>query len=166
MRLGWIIAAVVLAVGPSHSAWAESAQVNERFVKVYGPSAPPVGYRAFCDRHPAHCLLSVRKSRTHLTPARWDDLETINLIVNRTVAPVSDQKLYGHTEHWTYPERRGDCEDYVLLKRRMLMQRGWPASALLITVVRDEFGGGHAILTARTTSGDFILDNRLDEVVA
>ncbi|MGI9406916.1 MAG: transglutaminase-like cysteine peptidase, partial [Hyphomicrobiaceae bacterium] len=57
-------------------------------------------------------------------------------------------------------------EDYVLLKRRMLMQRGWPASALLITVVRDEFGDGHAILTARTTSGDFILDNRLDEVVA
>jgi hypothetical protein len=59
---------------------------------------------------------------------------------------------------------RGDCEDYALLKRQVLMQRGWPASALLITVVRDEKNDGHAILTARTAKGDFILDNKFDEV--
>ena len=53
----------------------------------------------------------------------------------------------------------------TVLKRRMLMQRGWPASALLITVVRDELGEGHAVLTVRTTSGDLVMDNRLDDVV-
>jgi predicted transglutaminase-like cysteine proteinase len=52
----------------------------------------------------------------------------------------------------------------VLLKRKRLMALGWPASALLITVVRDERGDGHAILTARTQQGDFILDNKTDEI--
>jgi predicted transglutaminase-like cysteine proteinase len=68
---------------------------------------------------------------------------------------------FGVIERWTYPDLgMGDCEDYVLLKRRKLMELGWPQSALLITVVRDENGEGHAILTVRTTRGDYILDNR------
>jgi predicted transglutaminase-like cysteine proteinase len=44
------------------------------------------------------------------------------------------------------------------------MERGWPASSLLMTVVRDEKNEGHAILTARTTQGDFVLDNKNEEV--
>ncbi|MGD0025174.1 MAG: transglutaminase-like cysteine peptidase, partial [Xanthobacteraceae bacterium] len=59
----------------------------------------------------------------------------------------------------------GDCEDYVLLKRRMLMQAGWPREALLITVVRDLHGDGHAILTVKTDKGEFILDNQRDEIL-
>jgi predicted transglutaminase-like cysteine proteinase len=51
-----------------------------------------------------------------------------------------------------------------LLKRQRLMQAGWPASALLVTVVMDEKNEGHAVLTARTAHGDFILDNKTDEV--
>ena len=51
---------------------------------------------------------------------------------------MTDLDLYGRIEHWTYPAAMGDCEDYVLLKRRLLRERGWPSSALLITVVRDE----------------------------
>ena len=73
-------------------------------------------------------------------------------------------EIYGQTEYWTIPTTRGDCEDYALLKRKRLMARGWPASALLMTVVRDEKGEGHAVLTARTVQGDFILDNKVDEV--
>ncbi len=166
MRLGWIIAVFVLVVMPCGMAIAGTQVVNERFLTVYGPAQAPIGYRAFCDRHRLDCVLPTRKAHIDLTAKRWDDLETINMIVNRTVKPVSDSDLYGSIEVWTYPSNAGDCEDYVLLKRRMLMQRGWPASALLITVVRDEAGGGHAVLTVRTTSGDLILDNRLDDVVA
>jgi predicted transglutaminase-like cysteine proteinase len=33
-----------------------------------------------------------------------------------------------------------------------------------MTVVRDDKGEGHAVLTARTVQGDFILDNKVDEV--
>lgn len=166
MRLGWIIAVFVLVVMPCGAAMADDHPVNERFLTVYGPTHAPIGYRAFCDRHRLDCVLPTRKARMHLTAKRWDDLETINLIVNRTIKPVSDQDLYGSVEVWTYPSNAGDCEDYVLLKRQMLMKRGWPASALLITVVRDESGGGHAVLMVRTTSGDLVLDNRLDDVVA
>jgi predicted transglutaminase-like cysteine proteinase len=35
----------------------------------------------------------------------------------------------------------------------------------LITVVRDEFNEGHAVLTARTDDGDFILDNKTSRIV-
>ena len=59
---------------------------------------------------------------------------------------------------------KGDCEDYALLKRHMLMQRGWPSGALLITVVMDENREGHAVLTARMQAGDLILDNRSKEI--
>jgi hypothetical protein len=49
---------------------------------------------------------------------------------------------------WSYPDDGyGDCEDYVLLKRRMLTQSGWPREALLVTVVRNEKDEGHAVLT-------------------
>jgi len=166
MRLGWAIVLFVLVVMPASTAMSDSRHANDRFLTVYGPATAPFGYRAFCDRHRLDCVLPSQRKRIDLTSQRWDDLETINLIVNRTVTPISDADLYGSAEVWAYPGRAGDCEDYVLLKRRMLMKRGWPASALLITVVRDEFGEGHAVLTARTTSGDLILDNRLDDVVA
>jgi len=46
----------------------------------------------------------------------------------------------------------------------MLIARGWPVSSLLLTVVRDEKGDGHAVLTARTLQGDFILDNKFEDI--
>ena len=57
----------------------------------------------------------------------------------------------------------GDCEDYVLLKRRMLIQSGWPREALLVTVVRNERDEGHAVLTVTSDKGDYILDMRTRE---
>jgi predicted transglutaminase-like cysteine proteinase len=53
----------------------------------------------------------------------------------------------------------------VLLKRRMLMQAGWPREALLVTVVRDKKGEGHAVLTVKTNRGDYILDNQVEDIL-
>ena len=53
----------------------------------------------------------------------------------------------------------------MLLKRRMLMQAGWPREALLITVVRDKKGDGHAVLTVKTDKGEFILDNQDEQIL-
>src|SRR5262249_19711004 len=39
------------------------------------------------------------------------------------------------------------------------------APALLITVVRDEQGDGHAVLTVKTDKGEFILDNQNEDVL-
>ena len=71
---------------------------------------------------------------------------------------MDDFKIYGKNEVWAYPKDVGDCEDYVLEKRRHLTREGLSISNLLITVVRKD-GQGHAVLTVRTDRGDFILDN-------
>ncbi|NMD08116.1 MAG: transglutaminase-like cysteine peptidase, partial [Phyllobacteriaceae bacterium] len=68
-------------------------------------------------------------------------------------------------EFWTYPVTAGDCEDYLLLKKRELQASGIPASDLLITVVLDERGEGHAVLTIASDAGDYVLDNRRDDIL-
>jgi predicted transglutaminase-like cysteine proteinase len=68
-------------------------------------------------------------------------------------------------ERWSYPDDGyGDCEDYALLKRRMLIESGWPREALLLTVVRGE-REGHAVLTVTTDKGDYVLDNINSDVL-
>jgi predicted transglutaminase-like cysteine proteinase len=135
------------------------------FMRVYGPTLPPFGFVSFCERHRSECVQGpLEEARIELTPARLDELDHVNRSVNRLIEPATDQEIYGVPEYWAIPMTRGDCEDYALLKRQVLMSRGWPASALLMTVVRDEKGEGHAILTARTAKGDYILDNKVDDL--
>ena len=101
-----------------------------------------------------------------LTPKAWSDMVKVNAWANDNITPITDLEHWGVVEQWDYPDDgKGDCEDYVLLKRRMLMQAGWPREALLITVVRDKKGDGHAVLTVKTNHGEFILDNQEAEVL-
>lgn len=135
------------------------------FMRVYGPVQPPYGYVRFCEAKPDECSAAGGEERRfYPSPARLSELDEINREINRAIEPATDEEIYGMSEYWTLPGRRGDCEDYALLKRKILLQRGWPASALLLTVVRDEKGEGHAVLTARTALGDFLLDNKFDDV--
>jgi len=79
---------------------------------------------------------------------------------------LTDAALYEMSEYWTCPDGRGDCEDYVLLKRKLLLARGWPAETLLIGVALDRENLRHAVLIVATDKGDFVLDNQLSSVVA
>lgn len=163
-----ILVSVMLAYSASarESKWVDGQNTNSPFMRIYGQALPPIGHVSFCRMNEGECLSQdSRSGRIELTSRRRRDLRDINALVNQMVLPISDQALYGRLEHWTYPAGKGDCEDFVLLKRRMLLERGWPASALLITVVLDEKGEGHAILTARTADGDFILDNRDSKIL-
>jgi predicted transglutaminase-like cysteine proteinase len=137
------------------------------FIMSYAETLPPIGYVNFCRESPADCRPGRRfADRIQLTAAKLRLVETVNSEVNTTVQPITDLELYGKTEWWSYPmDNKGDCEDYVLLKRKMLIERGFPESALLITVVRDENNEGHAVLTVRTDQGDFILDNKRREIM-
>jgi predicted transglutaminase-like cysteine proteinase len=137
------------------------------FLQSFGETLPPIGYVNFCRERADECKPSRRfADRVQLTNAKFDELKAINVSVNDAVAPITDLDLYGKVEVWTYPVKEGDCEDYVLLKRRILIERGWPESTLLITVVRDENNEGHAVLTVRTDRGDYVLDNKQREVMA
>ena len=135
-------------------------------MEVFGSARAPIGYVQDCRQFPRECR-AVGRGRINmpLTPARWQELDAVNRDVNLAVIPVTDQELYGTPELWTYPNRYGDCEDYVLLKRLMLIRLGWAPESLLITVVWDENGEGHAILTVTTSEGDFVLDNRRDDIL-
>jgi len=133
---------------------------------VYGSTLPPIGYVNFCRTHKNECAeKSLKAEKVVLTDLRWRQLVEVNAYFNKRIQPVTDQDLYKVPELWTYPENQGDCEDYVLAKKKYLISLGWSPSSLLITVVRDEKGQGHAVLTATTNLGDYILDNQHEDVL-
>ena len=132
----------------------------------FGKTLPPVGYVKFCAENPDECLpKGGRVFRLAMSAERWKLVHQVNAYVNGKIAPVSDQDLYGEPEHWAYPTDAGDCEDYLLLKKRLLETLHFAPETLLITVVLDEKGEGHAVLTVATDDGDFVLDNRRNEVL-
>ena len=140
------------------------ALASRMAMKVNGFTNPPIGYQEFCRSQPAECSAVGADAATALSDRRWRDLQEVNTFVNRIVIPATDLDFYRVEERWALPETYGDCEDYVLLKRKWLIERGWPTSSLLITVVFDELGDGHAVLLARTSSGELVLDNKTDDV--
>lgn len=128
-------------------------------------TSQPIGHYEFCQSHRDECSVRSRSTAAvRLTEFGWATVRAINSSVNSSITPMTDQDLYGREEVWAYPTDAGDCEDFVLLKRAKLIQHGFSASDLLITVVRKPDGEGHAILTLRTSEGDYILDNLEDEV--
>lgn len=166
-----VLAGLAAALALSATALADPATVPRGqdyaspFMRVFGLTQPPYGFVQFCERVPQECTQGRQEEqRFHASRERLAELAAVNRAVNHEIEPVTDIELYGQTDYWTIPAARGDCEDYALMKRKRLMALGWPASALLMTVVRDEKGEGHAVLTARTLQGDFILDNKTDEI--
>ena len=156
-------AACTLALGGA----AAAASERPIYVSVGATARAPIGWVEFCNENPKECAVSATEPRdVVLTPKVWKDLVRVNKWVNDNIEPVTDMEHWGVVERWSYPDDgKGDCEDYVLLKRRMLIQAGWPRAALLITVVRDRKGDGHAVLTVKTDKGDFILDNQEEQVM-
>ncbi len=130
-------------------------------------TSAPIGFVRFCAGRPYECVpTGATLGAIHLSAQRRAELDQTNRAVNTAIAPATDLEHYGETERWTYPDDgRGDCEDYVLEKRRELLNEGWPASVLLITVVRDHNGDGHAVLTVVTDRGDLVLDNQEDAIL-
>ena len=146
---------------------ASAASDRALFISLGSSARVPVGWTEFCAEYAPECETKAVEARDVLLTAKaWKDLVRINDLVNDKIKPVTDLEHWGVAERWNYPDDGyGDCEDYVLLKRRMLMQAGWPRQALLITVVRDKQGDGHAVLTVKTDKGEFILDNQNEQVL-
>lgn len=128
-------------------------------------TSQPIGHYEFCQRLPAECAVRSKAAPApKLTQHGWQVLSTVNTKVNADVIAMTDQEIYGKEEYWAYPTDAGDCEDFVLEKRRQLLAKGFSAADLLMTVVRKPDGEGHAVLTVRTSEGDFILDNLSPDV--
>lgn len=153
--------ALVLAVSPLQAA------SDGKTLTEYGKARPPIGYVLFCKRGAEECQTTGGKfERVALTNDAWNEINQVNQFVNSAIKPASDLDTYHTPEYWAYPTTLGDCEDYVLLKKKLLVQLGFNADELLITVLLDEHGEGHAVLSILTKSADLILDNRRDEVLS
>jgi predicted transglutaminase-like cysteine proteinase len=127
----------------------------------------PLAWPDYCVRHGDDCGIDLREPLTiNLTPARLDEVTAVNLAINRIIRPMTDIDHWGVDDHWDLAEDGyGDCEDYQLLKRQLLVEAGFPRRAMLMTVVHDEDDNGHALLMIRTSAGDLVLDNRTDDIL-
>ncbi|AGA65031.1 hypothetical protein B488_10390 [Liberibacter crescens BT-1] len=133
---------------------------------ISGPTSQPIGHYEFCKKYFKECqYVGGDKGRFKLTDKRWKVLNSINHLVNVSYKSLTDQEIYGVEEKWEYPVTAADCEDFVLIKRKKLLEKGFPVSDLLITVVLKPDTQAHAVLVVRTDRGDFILDNMHDDIL-
>ncbi len=161
IALGLKGALLAALLGLSPIASAESVNMV-----TLGNTSQPIGHYRFCRQYPSECSQrSRRKAPMKLTRSAWKKLVQVNYSVNKAIKPLTDYEIHGVEERWSFPRNVGDCEDYVLLKRNMLMRAGFSPADLLITVVKQPDGSGHAVLTVRTDLGDYILDNMRDKVL-
>ena len=154
------------AAGLAMAGLAQGAASAAGAMATGGLTSQPIGHYDFCKANPAECAIRPGDlAPARMTAALWRQLASVNAAVNAAVKPMSDLDIYGKDEVWAYPVNGvGDCEDYVLEKRRRLNGLGVSLADLLITVVRKPDGEGHAVLTVRTDKGDYILDNLTDKV--
>jgi predicted transglutaminase-like cysteine proteinase len=130
-------------------------------------TSQPIGHYDYCATNPDDCSTrTANPTPVTLTRKLWSDMQDVNNAANTMIEPITDMDQWGVEERWSIPVNKGDCEDYVLLKRKQLIAMGVPTSDALITVVRQRNGAGHAVLTVRTDRGDFILDNLEPQILA
>ena len=164
--------ALDLIAAGARTALIEKRQSQIRTAKVDGQSAP-----AQTEPQAAPVVVTladhVRPSayvRVDLDEPTMAMVVALNDRVNHAIKPATDEEIYHVPDYWTAPGiepgARGDCEDYALEKRRLLIDSGIPAEALSIAIVRTPAGEVHAVLVVSARQGDYILDNLHGEVKA
>ncbi|WP_406853616.1 transglutaminase-like cysteine peptidase [Alsobacter sp. KACC 23698] len=156
---------------PSHRPAGAETTVSATLVAsgaamTVGKTAPaPRAFYPFCEKSPAECQPTGDVAAFSAGPERMAELVAVNDEVNASVTQVTDLEHFGVSDLWTLPtDGKGDCEDIALLKRRKLIDKGWPSGRLLMSAVLDQQGKGHAVLVAVTDQGDVVLDNKRDDV--
>jgi len=94
-------------------------------------------------------------------PLSFSELYELNSTINSQVIYTTDKAQFGKAEHWQAATTMGDCEDYALRKRQVLIERGVEPSLLKLATCWTETKEYHAVLIVTTPIGDFILDNRM-----
>jgi predicted transglutaminase-like cysteine proteinase len=138
-----------------------------RAIEKNGGARPVAAWNDFCRRHPTECAVDTSQPATiEMTAETWRTILSVNRRVNARIKPKTDMDHWGVVDRWDFPDDGyGDCEDYQLLKRKLLAERGFSRRAMRMTVVIDDLGEGHAVLMIRTDRGDYILDNKTSAVL-
>ena len=173
VRSGNFIKAALIGLSLLISGAAAQAQtlaslpITSTPISSVGTAKPLQGWTQFCQENRSECAVNVSEADTiDLTPQAWKTIVSVNSRVNSSIKAVTDADHWGVVDTWGFPDDgRGDCEDFQLLKRRLLAEAGLPRRAMRMTVVIDELGEGHAVLMVRTNRGDFVLDNKTSSVL-
>ena len=162
IALAGVVAAGFIALQSPSAATSMKAS----YATIGSSTSVPFGWVDFCARYAGECPNNdLPAVDIDLTVQNLRLIGRINHFVNNGIEPVSDLEHWGVIDRWDIPaDGKGDCEDYVLLKRKMLIEEGFPRQALLVTVVKDSHNDGHAILTVKTNRGEFVLDNLSSEI--
>lgn len=152
------LAALLAALLPLAATASES-----RALPLKKPVAPPEGAVALCETYRFACAAG---TGAEIGMTALLTIRDINRRANRQIAPLTDAEQYGLPEVWALPtEAGGDCEDYVLWKKRALIDAGIAPDRLLIATVLDRKRVSHAVLIVRTGGADLVLDNLTDDIL-
>lgn len=152
------LAALLAALLPLAATASES-----RALPLKKPVAPPEGAVALCETYRFACA---EGTGAEIGMTALLTIRDINRRANRQIAPLTDAEQYGLPEVWALPtEAGGDCEDYVLWKKRALIEAGIAPDRLLIATVLDRKRVSHAVLIVRTGGADLVLDNLTDDIL-
>ena len=146
----------------------EARSFHASYIAVGHPTSVPFGWVDFCGRYRQECdEPALPALDINLNANTFAMIDRVNHMVNEAVKPITDPDHWDVVDQWDYPvDGYGDCEDYALLKRKILIDMGFPRQALLMTVVKDKQQEGHAILTMKTNHGEYVLDNLNPEILA
>ena len=140
------------------------AKTEALFILEKDRSIEPFAHVLFCTRTPAECAGSNGATSIELTREKKRELLEVNRRINNQIAPRNDTADAIGGDEWALAPRSGDCEDYAITKRHVLVSQGWPAAALRLAVAHTSWGEGHLVLVVRTSKGDMVLDNMTNAV--
>jgi len=124
------------------------------------PTLAPIAHTVFCMRYRGDCEIQkvdFRKRNVAMTVERLNELNSINRQVNRDITPQPNLGGLAN-EQWLVSPPAGDCNDYAVTKRHELLERGWPARALLLSEVVVPSGEHHLVLVVHMTDTDQMRD--------
>ncbi|MEW6438791.1 MAG: transglutaminase-like cysteine peptidase [Pseudomonadota bacterium] len=126
--------------------------ITASYAAIGDATSVPYGWVDFCRRYAGECDHGqLSPLDINLSAKAFQQIDRINKWVNATIEPITDWDHWHVVDQWDYPtDGKGDCEDYALFKRRLL--------------IKDENNEGHAILTVKTNHGEFVLDNLTDAI--
>ena len=109
-----------------------------------------------CQDNPSECR---RVTQTRVLSV--EEVQDINRSVNASIRP---QIEFPGNDDWRVGPKTGDCEDYAITKRRLLIARGIGSANARIAVVKFK-GGNHAVLFVTLSGQTYVLDNLTNTIL-
>jgi predicted transglutaminase-like cysteine proteinase len=157
-RTAWVLVLCAAALPARAGSLSGGNEAARTLVK------PPPGFSESCGRYSWLCTNSNRPATVDASGNDDAGLigvaDAINRRVNHDITQMTDAENYGVEEYWTLPNNgRGDCEDLVLEKYKLLLDAGVDSHRLSMAIVLDRHRDNHLVLILRSGTGDLVLDS-------